>query len=345
MNPSRLNPDDDESIQDVAADWLVRRERGFTAAEQDEFLQWLGRDSRHRAWIAYQQKTWGEFDLLAQWRPEHSVDPNPDLLARPRPGRRRKTAGAVFSILALAACVAMAAIWWPRANSKVEHTVAPSNDAAVARGYERRTLSDGSTVELNIGAAIDVRFSARERHVTLLHGEALFTVFPDPTRPFVVRANGVDVRAIGTAFNVRIGSAAVEVLVTEGRVEVARQSANTTPVPSPAPIVAAGHRAVVELASLGGPRITAVSAAEIARELAWQPRLLDFSSTPLAEVVAEFNRCNRTQLVVVDPELATLPIVASLHSDNVEALVRLLASSAGVRAERSGDKILLRRER
>ena len=29
------------------------------------------------------QLTWTEFNQLAQWRPEHSVEPNPDLLARP----------------------------------------------------------------------------------------------------------------------------------------------------------------------------------------------------------------------------------------------------------------------
>jgi transmembrane sensor len=102
---------------------------------------------------------------------------------------------------------------------------------------------------------------------------------------------------------------------------------------------------VVELSSGAAPRIAAVSAAEIASELAWQTRLLDFSSTPLSEVIAEFNRSNRTQLVLADAELATLPIVASLRSDNVETLVRLLESTAKVRAERTGDKIVLRRER
>jgi RNA polymerase sigma-70 factor (ECF subfamily) len=71
MTSSRLNADDDESIQDAAADWLMRRERGFTAAEQDEFLQWLGHDSRHLAWIAYQQKTW-RVRQPDRWRADRS---------------------------------------------------------------------------------------------------------------------------------------------------------------------------------------------------------------------------------------------------------------------------------
>jgi transmembrane sensor len=87
----------------------------------------------------------------------------------------------------------------------------------------------------------------------------------------------------------------------------------------------------------------AVTAAEIARTLAWQPRLLEFSSAPLAQVVAEFNRHNTLQLSLADPDLASLPVTASFRSDNAEGFVRLLEATAGVRAERRRDTILLRR--
>ena len=33
---------------ELAAEWLVRRDRGLTPAEQDDFLQWLAADPRHR---------------------------------------------------------------------------------------------------------------------------------------------------------------------------------------------------------------------------------------------------------------------------------------------------------
>ena len=78
--------------------------------------------------------------------------------------------------------------------------------------------------------------------------------------------------------------------------------------------------------------------------LDWQPRLLDFDSTPLAEVVATFNQRNATRLVIGDETLRTLPIVASIRSDNVEGFVRLLEATSGVRAERRGNhEIVLRR--
>ena len=70
-----------------AAEWLARRDRGLTADEQDAFLQWLAEDPRHGEWFALHRRTVGDFNCLAQWRPEHGEAPNPDLLAKP--GRRR----------------------------------------------------------------------------------------------------------------------------------------------------------------------------------------------------------------------------------------------------------------
>src|SRR5690606_28492859 len=46
--------------------------------------------------------------------------------------------------------------------------------------------------------------------------EALFDVAKDPSRPFIVSVNGAEVRAVGTAFNIRLRADVVELTVTEG---------------------------------------------------------------------------------------------------------------------------------
>ena len=94
------------------------------------------------------------------------------------------------------------------------------------------------------------------------------------------------------------------------------------------------------------PVVVPASTREIAQLLDWQPRLLDFDSTPLAEVVETFNRRNTLRLVIGDPAIAGLPIVASIRSDNVEGFVRLLEGTMGVRAERTAaGEIVLHRAR
>lgn len=332
-----MNPRDeaDARIDAQAAEWLVRRDRGLTAAEQDEFFSWLAADPRHGEWFSRHQRTWKEFNLLAQWRPEHSAEPNPDLLAKPR---RRVRWLAWAAPLALAASVAVGLFVWTRPEP-----VAP---AGLAANAGTRVLEDGSTVELRGDSEIAAAFTAGERRVALVRGEAFFTVAKNAARPFVVHANGVDVRAVGTAFNVRLEAAQVAVLVTEGRVQVTPPAPAAGPAAPELPTLEAGQQAVVAIGpGAPPPQVAALPAEAIERALAWQPRLLDFDSTPLGEVVAEFNARNAVRLVLADDALAAMPIVASVRSDNVEGFVRLLESNATVRAERRGDTITLRAAR
>ncbi len=327
----------------AAAEWLVRRDRGLTAVEQDDFLQWLASDPRHGEWLALHRRTMRDFGALAQWRPEHSEEPNPDLLAPPR----RRMRWVVPVVLAAAAGMALAFMGW-------RATLAKTPVEAVTRNeMERRILEDGSSVEVNRGAVVKVAFSPTERRATLVRGEALFTVAKHPSRPFIVHAGGVDVRAVGTAFLVRLDPGAVEVLVTEGRVAVAPARGLPSPdtvapggeAPAPFSEVAAGQRAIISLTHSAPPQIVAVTPAQTARLLAWHPQLLDFSSAPLGAAMAEFNRRNRVQFLLADPGLAALPIIASIRSDNVEGFVRFLAAIPGVEIERRAENEIIVRRR
>ena len=50
----------------------------------------------------------------------------------------------------------------------------------------------------------------------------------------------------------------------------------------------------------------------------------------------EFNRYNRTQLVITDPDLAARRFSGVFRADGYEPFVRLLEENFGVRAEREG---------
>lgn len=344
----------DDAIESAAAEWLVRHDRGLTPAQQDEFLSWLTASAAHRESFERHRSMWGDFNALKQWRPEHGTVPNPDLLARHRrPSAWRWAAPALLA----AAAVALLLVW-SSANRAPHHATL----AFEATTYRQETLSDGSVLDLNRGAHVVVQFTAAERRVLLVQGEAQFAVAKNPARPFVVRAGGVEVRAVGTAFNVKLAGPNLEVLVTEGTVHVSQQTvvapatsmatgASAGPAPTAVPVVlaalTAGQWTVIPVAAvIAPPVVVQTSDPEIARLLDWQPRLLDFESTPLAEVVETFNRRNPQRLVIGDEELRALTIVASIRSDNVEGFVRLLEGTMGVRAERTqAGEIVLRRAR
>lgn len=323
----------DDGIDNVAAQWVARRDRGLTSDEQDEFLQWLAEDPRHGDSLARHQRGWSELAMLALWSPEHGASPNPDLLRPVRPAHeRRRTLVRWVGPLVLAAAAIVVLLVRPVPVS------APRTSLVADSDHHQRTLDDGSHIAMDKGARLDVAYTPSDRRIQLHAGEAMFTVAKNPRRPFIVEAHGVEVRAVGTAFRVNLQSGGVEVLVTEGRVQVTRERGDTGAE------VRAGQQLVVPFA---GPVPTASPApvAELAHPMRWQPRMLEFDGTPLAEVVLEFNRHNAVQLVLGDEELRSLPVGASFRPDNVEAFVRLLEASFRIEAEREGTTIVLRRRR
>jgi transmembrane sensor len=130
-----------------------------------------------------------------------------------------------------------------------------------------------------------VAFTDAERRVRLAGGEAHFVVAKNEAWPFVVEAAGVAVRAVGTAFAVRVDGAQVDVLVTEGRVRVEQPAVTgqTRVDAAPdSPIVAASHRAVVSLAAPDAPAaVTPVTQQQIRQcAVVGRPPRLQFYETP-----------------------------------------------------------------
>jgi transmembrane sensor len=349
MTPRLPASPEHRAIEREAAAWVVREERGLTPGEQDALSHWLAADPRHGEILRERRWAWREFDRIAGLPATLMPAPDPDLLA-PRSARAKSHSPrwrVLAWVSAAAAAAAIILLWVGVAPRPVPsgQLSAPRLSTALAAPCEERTLADGSRVQLNRGTQLSIDFTAGVRRVRLLRGEAHFVVAKNPERPFVVEAGGVAVRAVGTAFNVQLTSAAVEVVVAEGRVAVGREAeAESSP---PAPVLEARQQVVVPLrdAAPVPPPIT-MSEAELAARLGWQPRMLDFTDVPLAIVVAELNRRNPVQLIPESAALRDLRVNASIRSDNVEGFVRLLESSFDLRAEwRSETEIVLRRVR
>jgi transmembrane sensor len=84
------------------------------------------------------------------------------------------------------------------------------------------TLPDGSRAQMLGGARVDVAVQSAELvQLVQRSGVVRYEVTPNPDRRFVVDADGVEVRVIGTVFTVSLGEDDVRVAVERGRVEVA----------------------------------------------------------------------------------------------------------------------------
>ena len=156
----------------------------------------------------------------------------------------------------------------------------------------------------------------------------------------------VDVRAAGTIFSVRLSEDEVDVIVTEGRVQVkpavpafsSEQSYEDT-------FLEFGQRAKVNLqAESLVVEVTSIDQREFEEAHLWQPKLLDYDQILLGEIVDEFNRRNPIQVVLNDPSLETISLSSSFWSDNVEGFVRLMESSFDMEAEWRGSREIMLRK-
>ncbi|MBI2497704.1 MAG: FecR domain-containing protein, partial [Opitutae bacterium] len=204
-------------IEAAAADWVTRVDAGLTREEQQIFQDWLSGDPRHADAFDRLTEAWSVFDRVQERGVASTI--LDQLAARARRRRiRRVQAGIAASLVLTAGLVYFH--WQVAAPGAVRS--APAVIAQAALPDPVRKLPDGSIVELNTGAEIEVRYSAETRHVKLVRGEAFFRVEKDKGRPFIVEAHGVVVRAVGTAFAVQMQPTAVEVVVQEGAVDVGR---------------------------------------------------------------------------------------------------------------------------
>jgi len=360
MNPPAPTPDD-SALRTTAARWAVRRDRGLSAAESIDYELWLAADPRHAAAMQRSATVWSRLDGI----PESAAAPVLATATRRRSFWRRTAA---FGSLA-AAAVAVSLFIWSRPLPADPALAAPALSAPTTPRLV--TLSDGSVVQLNTGGEIREQFTAAERHVLLARGEAHFAVTKNPARPFVVRAGNVDVRAVGTAFNVHLQSAAVDVLVTEGRVSVsevervvpsallAATAADPTRgeqrVPPTGNVLSVNERAVVSLApaSTASPSspatatvvVTTATPDEIARTLAWQAPLLRLGGSTLAELVLEFQRRSGQRVILADPSLASLRVGGRFRADDLAGFTHLLATTLDLDVERTTDDTLVLRKK
>jgi len=120
-------------------------------------------------------------------------------------------------------------IIWKNYNQSSPDKVSPSEQDAIItkKGSRTRTLlADGTTVWLNAGSKLSYEndFNGSTREVRL-EGEAFFDVVKQPQRPFIVHTSGIDIRVLGTAFNVKSypEDENVETTLYRGVVQVLRQ--------------------------------------------------------------------------------------------------------------------------
>ena len=333
------------SPHEVAAEWLLRDEaRGLSDVERQRLDRWLEASPANRA-------AWADVHLTMNTVSENAADPqlmamrSAALTARGEPGRRLPGLAVAAAVVALVVAGSWGAMQFHDGNrlGEVASLVLRQSwpDAGVYRTNvgERATIAlpDGSLATLDTDSALKVEYTAAERGVRLLSGQALFEVAKHRTLPFQVYAGNSRITAVGTKFDVRLyGSGEhpqVRVALIEGVVRVTKVD--------PAPDASAPREVVTmtpgELLTASPEEPVRVVRADTERMASWRAGFLTFDDVPLAQAVAEMNRYTSDRIVVRDESISPLHVSGVFKTGDADHFAATLADGLPLRVARSAD--------
>jgi transmembrane sensor len=221
-----------------AADWFARLQAGeMERAEREQFVEWLSESHIHVAEMLRLAQIQGSLERFQHWAriatgPKTDADnvvqlPQDSPPRPPTPPFQTRRVGQGLRLFAFAATVLLIVgtlVVLPRIRGDVIET---------ERGERREVvLADGSVLQVDAESRLRVKYEETVRRVFLDRGRALFHVAKNLNRPFLVKADGTTVRAVGTAFGVEQRAQGVIVTVAEGKVAVMAKS-ESTQEPSP----------------------------------------------------------------------------------------------------------------
>jgi transmembrane sensor len=334
----------EERRQEGASLWIVRLDRGLTAAEEHELCEWMATDERNKAALLKMAEVWDDSHVLSR-------------LASVFPREPADNRTSYFPRYAVAASILVATLVFWNLGEKIFHTN-PGTSADMVQAdqgvYETAIgdhstvkLSDGSKLALNTNTRIRVEFSPGQRLLFLERGEINVEVARDENRPLSVLAGDRIIQAVGTAFSVRLeDSHDIELVVSHGKVLVGvRPHGAVASEPEALPsrpelqqsglAVEKGDRVVLGQAN---PELVTLSPEEIEVRLAWTDGNLVFRGESLSEVVNELSRYTPIEFVIQDEDIRSVRVAGMFRSDDVEGFLIALQANFNIAYEHIGDE-------
>ena len=193
-------------------------------------------------------------------------------------------------------------------------------------------LPDQTEVTLNAGSRIKypANFTEDERSVELA-GEALFNVTSDPTRPFIVKTENMNVRVVGTVFDVKeyANDLSLSVSVASGKVEVDLDGEKL--------ILEQNQQMKMDKSTGMFEKLTI----DAGKYFSWTDGILYFYRTPICEVVNMLNRhYPQTEVELAEGEYSFL-ITGEHNSKRLEVVLTSIVYSTDLKCKKTKDKYIL----
>ena len=302
--------------------------RGNNSPEQEKrFAEWF---SVHGNEAEFEKvlKVWNEIAESGEYDSEEAW-----IEFRNRVEAERKSASRrIIRILAGVAAAAVVAVVSVLGYRTIDGSAAQPVNFASVSGKSKVTLPDGSKVTLNTGSSVtyDKSFGRKTRRVHA-EGRAFFDVAKDVKKPFVIDIDGLEIRVLGTRFDVDPRPDKVVVNLIEGSVALSNAASGNGRTMS------AGEVAVYDKVS----GELSISKGDVRGPMLWCSDRLSFSDATLDDVCRDLSQWYGVNVVLAENLYGKGCINFTITDESLESVLSIISSTTRVNYRFEGPKSVI----
>ncbi|WP_276501266.1 FecR domain-containing protein [Terrimonas pollutisoli] len=302
-----------------------------TVPEQKLVEEWISASEANQHYFRHFQMIWEQSRQLAVTT---SVDENKawqkfQRRIKKEEGRKQRQGFGWWKIAASVLIIVTAGLvirsqWQTETKNPEVLSVVAANEV------KKDTLPDGSVATLNKHSVLSYpsSFKGKTRKVKL-KGEAFFHVTPDKTKPFIIDVNDVQVKVVGTSFNVRSINGSTEVIVETGVVQVTRNGV------------------MVELRA--GEQTSLVNADTSLQKQETEDKLYNYyvsktfvcDNTPLWKLIEKLNEAYDVNIRIEKESLRKLPLTVTFDQESLDTILDIIGQTLMIKVSKKENEIIL----
>lgn len=248
--------------------------------------------------------------------------------------------------------LAIGGIYTFKLLSKEDHTAVATNEIVTKKGSTSQvTLPDGTKVRLNSDSKITYvkDFGSKIREVTLI-GEAYFDVVHDDSKPFVIHAGNMNIKDLGTVFNVKFypQDEAIETSLIQGKIEVTFNDKADKYVlhPNDKLVIRKDQAQLINSNSQSPmPRVEVSNITKsddnIVFETAWTEKKLAFNNETLENIANSLERKFDVTIVFKNDEVKNYSYTAIYEEESLDKILQYLSLSKHFSYTKNGKVITI----
>ncbi len=320
----------DDIMDDLLVKYLADE---ATPPEQEMVEVWIKASDDNKNYFRHFQLIWNESQKLAS---RSAIDENRAWQRFQRKVKKSEAGVALkgFGWWRVAAVIVIIAgiAWIVSSLLETGSSEPPIVNVISTNEVKKDTLPDGSYATLNKNSTLTYPavFKGKTRKVQL-KGEAFFNVSPNKQKPFIIDVNDVQVRVVGTSFNVRSINGETEIIVETGVIQVSK--ADTTVE------LKAGERILFEAADTA-TRARVVAADDKLYNY-YVTRVFECDNTPLWKLVEKLNEAYGVSISIKRAELKKLPLTVTFNDESLDVILDIISQTLMIKVSRTENEIIL----